>query len=54
VTPSDRGCIEIDTIGDLRPTAVKNEIGARFATPSWESVLTHAIARGRIEPISSL
>ena len=48
VSPSERGCIEIEIIGGLRPTAVKNEIGARFATPSVESVLTHAIARGRI------
>jgi hypothetical protein len=42
------------TIGGLRPTAVKNEMGARFATPPAEAVLTHPMARGRMLPISSL
>jgi hypothetical protein len=54
VTPSIRGCSDSDTFGGLRPTAVKNEIGARLATPSTESVLTQAIARGTMLPISSL
>ncbi len=54
VTPSERGCSVIETIGGLRPTAVKNEIGARLATPSLDCVLTQPMARGRMEPISSL
>src|SRR4030088_3603840 len=54
VTPPDRGCRLSDTTGGLRTTPVKNEIGARLATPSWDSVLTQPIARGMMLPISSL
>jgi hypothetical protein len=54
VTPSDRGWREIEIIGGLRPTAVKNEMGARLATPPTETVLTQPIARGMMLPISSL
>ena len=46
VTPSARGCIVSETTGGWRPTTVKNEIGASLATPLWDTVLTHAIARG--------
>ncbi|GAA4856244.1 hypothetical protein GCM10023403_20240 [Pseudonocardia benzenivorans] len=52
--PSDRGCIVMDTIGGLRPTHVKKEMGARFATPSTDIVLIHPIGRGTMLPISSL
>ena len=38
--------MDSDTIGGLRPTAVKNEIGARFATPAVDTVLTQPMARG--------
>jgi len=54
VTPSARGCIVSETTGGWRPTTVKNEIGARLATPLWDTVLTHAIARGTTLPTSSL
>jgi hypothetical protein len=54
VCPSERGCSEIETIGGLRPTAVKNETGAILPTPSLDTVLTQAIARGKMLPISSL
>lgn len=53
-SPVLRGCMVSDTIGGLRPTAVKKEMGARLATPSVETVLTHAIARGTMLPMSSL
>jgi hypothetical protein len=42
------------TIGGLRETTVKNEKGARFGTPSDDSVDVHPIARGTILPINSL
>jgi hypothetical protein len=38
----------------LRPTAVKNETGAILPTPSLDTVLTQAIARGKMLPINSL
>src|SRR5271154_849389 len=54
VTPSDRGCIVSETLGGLRLTTVKKEIGARLATPVLDNVLTHAMGRGMTLPISSL
>jgi hypothetical protein len=33
---------------------VKNEMGAKFATPSFEIVLIHPMARGMMLPMSSL
>src|SRR6516164_6275696 len=54
VTPSDRGCIVSESRAGLRPTTVKNDIGARLATPVWDNVLTHAMGRGITLPISSL
>jgi hypothetical protein len=44
VTPSDRGWRDSEIIGGLRPTAVKNEMGARLVTPVAETVLTQPIA----------
>lgn len=52
--PSDRGCRVRDTIGGIRLTTVKNEIGARLATPDDDKVLTHPIARGVTAPMRSL
>lgn len=52
--PSDRGCRVRDTIGGTRLTTVKNEIGARLATPDDDRVLTQPIARGVTAPMSSL
>lgn len=51
VRRSERACIVSETFGGLRPTTVKNEIeiGARFATPSVDRVLTQAIGRGITE-----
>ncbi len=54
MTQSEGGWSENDTMGGFRPTAVKNEMGARFATPLRDCVLTQPIARGRMEPINSL
>jgi len=54
VTPSDRGCRLMDSIGGMRPTTVKNEMGAMLPTPSVEVVLTQAMGRGRTLPIRSL
>jgi hypothetical protein len=51
---SDRGWIVRLTIGGLRETAVKNEKGARFATPSADSVDAQPIALGTMLPINSL
>ena len=54
VTPSDRGCREIDSTGGIRPTTVKKDTGAMLPTPVVELVLTQAIARGNTLPMSSL
>ena len=54
VTPSDRGCKLMQTMGGFRPAPVKKEIGARFATPSFDRVLIQPIARGVMLPIRSL
>lgn len=54
VTPSACGCSVIETMGGFLPTAVKNEMGARLATPLADTVLTQATGRGMILPISSL
>src|ERR1700719_3917677 len=54
VTPSERGCRLIHTMGGLRPAPVKNEIGARLAIPSFDKVLIQPMARGRILPMRSL
>ena len=35
-------------VGGSEPTPVKKENGARFAVPSWLSVETQAMGRGRI------
>nr|WP_226378589.1 hypothetical protein [Pseudonocardia oceani] len=53
-SPSERGCIDSDTTGGTRPTTVRNEIGARFATPVVDTVLTQPITRGRTLPMRSL
>ena len=47
VTPSERGCSEIDRTGGNLPTTVKKDTGAILPTPVTELVLTHAIARGQ-------
>ena len=54
VTPSERGCSEIDRTGGNLPTTVKKDTGAILPTPVTELVLTHAIARGSTLPMSSL
>ena len=42
------------TVGGVYDTALKNEKGARFATPSPETVETRAIGRGTITPVRTL
>lgn len=54
VTPSDLGWRLIDRMGGIRPTTVKNETGAMLPTPVVDSVLTQAMALGRMLPMSSL
>jgi hypothetical protein len=44
----------MEIMGGRRPTAVKKEMGAMFAIPWGDMVLTQAMGRGRIDPISSL
>ena len=54
VSLSERGWMDSEIRGGLRPTQVKNEMGAMLGTPSVESVLTQAIGRGMMLPMSNL